>query len=196
MKRKMAKLHRQYSRLTVFERTELFLAAQARGDPDEMRALDDTCPAADVDAYLCRVFGLCQAACLLVIQLFASEVLVLTAYASLLQDAGAAPDAASDAADATSDTAATGPNTNGAQLPALLARQAALWRGFAAWCRDMRHDPSHALRAAPFGMDESDPAYYILHQQIQRFQAGLSPPDPDEVQQWHDIFAGFSPPKR
>ena len=171
MTAKTSRLHRRYPYLTLAERVQLHLSAQERGDLSELKALDWACLGADVPSYVARLLLLGGAACLLVVQLLAHETLLVKRLSDLAQD---------DATNPASDPA----------LLSLLRRQAALWRGFSAWCRDLGHDPRQVLLLAPLGPHENDPAYFVLHQHIACLDAcypHLSD-DPHQVQIWHDFF--------
>jgi hypothetical protein len=79
-------------------------------------------------------------------------------------------------------------------LRTILERQAAIWRGFAAWCRDVEHDPRQVLHFAPIGPDESDPAFFLVHAQIDMIESWSSDPqrpfpDPHKVDAWREVFA-------
>ena len=180
MNKRLELLYAHYPSLTAVERTELLLAAQQRGDQREIYVLDQTCPFADVEPYVNRLTLLEHAACLLVIQLLAREVLLVKKFEQLAGNTDAIPSPDPD-------------------LVSLLERQAAIWHGFAAWCHDIGHDPHQVLLMAPITQDESDPASFILHQQIERFEewdAGPGPLlfDPHQVQTWRDFFkALFNP---
>ena len=87
MTKRTNRLRRHYSRLTVFERVQLLLAAQERDDPLEIRTLDETCPGADLYLYIARMLALEHSACLLVVQLLAQALLLVTRHQALPNDA-------------------------------------------------------------------------------------------------------------
>jgi hypothetical protein len=110
---------------------------------------------------------------LLVVQLLAREVILAYRFAAHFKAPGASP-------------------PQDLELPSLHQRQAAIWSGFVACCHDIGHDPLRALVMAPIGLDEDEPAYYIIHQLIQRFESGPASSHPlhsAEVQMWRDLFA-------
>jgi hypothetical protein len=176
MMQRLNQLRRQYHKLTVYERTQLALAAKERGDLLEIYALDDSCPAADAHKYLTRMMALEHSATLLVIQLLAFNVLVMAKLVSLAQEqkAGATP--------AFDD-----------ELLPLLVQQAPVWHGFAAVCQDLGHDPRQVLRMAPLGKDERAPAFYVIHHLIEQLELLAEVEhgallDPDQVRTWRRLF--------
>ena len=180
MNKRLEVLYSHYPSLTAVERTELLLAAQQRGDRREIYVLDQTCPFSQVEPYVNRLTLLERAACLLVIQLLAREVLLVKKFEQLAAGTAAPPPPDPD-------------------LLSMLERQAAMWRGFAAWCQDIGHDPRQVLLMAPLAVDDSDPASFIIHQQIERFEKwseGSDPllDDPDQVQMWRVFFADMFNP--
>ena len=111
-------------------------------------------------------------ASLLAVQLLAGELLLVVKFTQPARESGS-DDAAADAA-----------------LEPLLASQLTLWRGFVQWCQDLGHDPRQVLRMAPLGLDERDPAFFILQLKIESLEA-CAPDflsDPDGVQQWRGYF--------
>jgi hypothetical protein len=172
MTHRIEKLRRHYPGLTLSQRTKLVLAAQARRDLHEIDTLDLTCPDGDLERYMLHLLVLERAAALLVVQLLAHAVLGIAKL-------GVAPDAppASD-------------------LAPLFRSQAAIWRGFVAWCQDSGLDPHHVLAMAPLGVDDGDLACFIVHQQIESLDAlpdddcGLF--DSGDVRTWRDFFARSS----
>jgi hypothetical protein len=170
MIKRLNQLRRQYHKLTLFERIRLFLAAYERGDLPEIYALDDSCPSADAEAYMGRILALERTACLLATQMLALDILVIQRFTSLAGEHS------------------TPPNSDPA-LVSLLKRQAALWRGFVAFCQLLEHDPRQVLRLAPIGLDKSHPAFFILHELIALLDRWAEDPDPDQVAQWQWLFA-------
>ena len=161
------RLRRAYRKLTPYERVALLLAAEEQDDWRELHALDDTCPTADLAPYVTQLLALQHAACLLVVQLLARELLLVAH--------GPAPD---------DDPA----------LVSLLQEGAAIWRAFVAWCGEMDHDPRQALRLAPIGRDGAEPARFIVDLLVERFETG-SPelsPGPDRERYWGYLFRGLS----
>ena len=180
MNKRIEELYASYPSLTAIERTELLLAAQERRDLKEIYVLDRTCRIADIEPYVMRLMLLERAASLLVIQLLAREVLLIKKFEQLAAGTAAPPPPDPD-------------------LLSMLERQAAMWRGFAAWCQDIGHDPRQVLLMAPLAVDDSDPASFIIHQQIERFEKwseGSDPllDDPDQVQMWRVFFADMFNP--
>ena len=165
MTAKTDKLRRAYGKLTPYERVALLLAAEERDDWRELHALEDTCPAADLPPYVTRLLALQHAACLVVVQLLARELL-LVAHAP-----------ASDG-----DPALLSP----------LQEECAMWRAFVAWCAELNHDPHQALRLAPIGRDDAEPARFLLDLLVERFETGSAElsPDPDRERYWGYLFRG------
>jgi hypothetical protein len=173
-------LRRYYDRLTAAERVNLFLGAQDRHDEAEMHALLETCPLKECLKCEGRLLALGHVAALLVNQLLACEVFIVHRFADLT---------AQPAADSDLDRS----------MQALLERQAAVWRGFVAWCQDVGHDPHQVMLLAPMGSDDHDPAFFVLHQAIEQIEAWASDPcnplvAPDKVETWHDLFTGLFRP--
>jgi hypothetical protein len=177
----MKQLRRGYPQLTVWERVQLFLAARERGDLSEANALDEACPRAHLPDYALRLGALQNAASFLVVQLLATNVLLLARLADL--PSGAPSDPAADP-----------------HLLSLLQRQAALWRAFVAYCQSHDHDPHQVLHLAPLGLDEGEPASLIVHQQLHILEAlpddlPTDPAhDPDQFLAWRNLFARAFPP--
>jgi len=177
MSARMKQLRRRYPQLTPWERVQLFLAARERGDLSEAAALDDACPPADLLDYTICLDLLQRAASLLVVQLLATNVLLLARLAD--HPPIPPPNLAADA-----------------QAVSLLQRQAAIWRGFVAYCRSAGHDPHQVLHLAPLGLDDADSAHFILHQQLEILDAlaADTADDPDLFQTWRDLFRrAFTP---
>jgi hypothetical protein len=174
MTKRLDKLQRGYPKLTVHERVELLLAAKERHDVRDAERLDGTCPSADLHPYIDRLLALQHSACILVVQLLARQVLLVRKFQDLVGDADPIPPPDPD-------------------LISILKGQAAIWRGFVAWCQDMRHDPRRVLLMAPLGLDGADPAYFIIQEQIACLEAlaqGMEALlDPDEIQMWQGLFA-------
>ena len=182
MMKKSDRLHRHYDKLTAVERVNLVLSAQERSDEAEVDALENACPTAQSLDYEGRVLGLASNTALLVIQLLACQVLLITKSADLEDAPGATPDPA---------------------LRSLLEREAAIWHGFAAWCRDVGHDPHQLLRFAPMGTDERDPAFFIIHDQIETIEGRAQDaagdtedpfPAPAKVHMWREVFTRLFQP--
>jgi hypothetical protein len=189
------KLQKHYGNLTVVERVNLVLAAQERGDETEVHALEDCCPVAKSIEYHERMLHLIAVASVLAVQLLAREVFIvarLSDLANARQNAkqNAKQNTKQDGANPTLD----GLDSNLAdddRLDLLLEQAAAAWLGFSAWCRDVGHDPHQVLRLAPVGLDDRDPAFFILHEQIElseRWPHRLLR-DPDRVEEWRAAFA-------
>jgi hypothetical protein len=221
MTRRSGVLRRHYTKLTVFERLQLALTALARRDLDHLRALDQTCPGADHDPYLTRLFTLQYAASLLVVQLLAHAVLLAHSPArrtrppptpppSPLSEppcpsdplprsdppppAGQAPPLPDRIPAPPDDPDADQP---GADRPtAIFHRQAALWRAFVAWCGELGHDPHQVLLMAPLIPDERDPAFRLIQTQIETFENlpnAAEPPDASDP--YPNLFkTTFTPP--
>jgi hypothetical protein len=173
--RKMNKLWRHYDKLTTVERVNLLLAAQERGDEAEANALENACPTAASVHYNARMIGLGHVASLLVAQLLACQVFLIAMLPDLPEGTGAA-------------------SVLRSRFRPLLEREAALWRGFLAWCQDVGHDAWQVLRLGPLGPDGRDPAFFLIHEQIEhierRAEDAQAPfPDPEKVKMWRDTFA-------
>ena len=170
-KKPIERLRRYYDRLSVVERVNLVMDAQDRDDLGEVDVLERACPVRQSFEYEGRVLALAHAATALVVQLLACDALIAARLPDLDTDPGA------EALPA---------------LRSLLARQSALWHGFAAWCRDLGHDPRQVLRLAPIGPDNRDPAYFLVHTQLALIEsgaAGVPVLDPEQIQSWRDTFA-------
>jgi len=185
------KLQKHYGNLTVVERVNLVLAARERGDEAEVIALEDRCPMAQSLEYHERMLHLIEAASILAVQLLAREVFIVARLSDLANARqNAKQNAKQDGANPTLD----GLDSNLAdddRLGLLLEQAAAAWLGFSAWCRDVGHDPHQVLRLAPMGLDDRDPAFFILHEQIElseRWPHRLLR-DPDRVEEWRTAFA-------
>ena len=173
-------LRRYYDRLTTAERVNLILDAQDRHDEAEVHALLDTCPLEECLKYEGRLLALGHVAALLVNQLLACEVFIVLRRADL------------------TDQPAADPDPDGA-LRRLLERQAAIWRGFVAWCQDVGHDPHQVMFLAPMGTDERDPAFFVIQQAIEQIEEWAHAPGhpliaPDKVETWHELFTGLFRP--
>jgi hypothetical protein len=174
--KKLETLRRYYHKLTPVERVNLVLEAQGRDDHTEVDVLEHACPVAQSAAYEGRVIVIADIATMMIIQLLACAVFVVTKTADLTREPDDAPSALDPA------------------LRSILERQAAIWRGFAAWCRDVEHDPRQVLHFAPIGPDESDPAFFLVHSQIDAIESWSGDPqnpfpDPHQVDMWREVFA-------
>jgi len=182
------KLRKHYDKFTVTERVNLVLAAQERGDEAEVHALENYCPITASLNYEGRILSLTQAASTLAVQLLARDVLVVKRFESLANTR-------KNAGQADANPPLDGPDiapaiANDDKLVLLLDQAAAIWFGFSAWCRDVGHDPHQVLRLAPMGSDDRDPAFFLIHQQIELFERsaqhllhGL-----DKVEMWRQLF--------
>jgi hypothetical protein len=180
--KRMDKLRRYYDRLTAVERVNLVLAARDRGDEDEVYQLENVCRAADSFEYESRVLYLGHMANIVVLQLLASEVFTVNMTRDVLDQPGANPGLEH-------------------KLMAHLERQAAVWCGFVAWCRDVGHDAHHVLHLAPIGLDERDPACFVVHGAIEQIESWAQDPhdtfpDPGRVQKWRELFAELFKPAK
>jgi hypothetical protein len=203
------KLRKDYHMLTVVERVNLVLAARERGDDAEVRALEEYCFSYKVDEYEMRMILLTHTASMLAIQLLAREALIFRRLADHInaQEDAPTPDRPHPDTTATPDrrhpdptaapdchhpdgTTAPEPVYGDEVLTSLLERVAATWLGFSAWCRDVGHDPHHVLRLAPIGWDDQDPAFFLIHQQIELSEKWAHEwiRDPDRVERWRDVF--------
>jgi len=183
------KLRKHYDKFTVTERVNLVLAAQERGDEAEVHALENYCPMAASLNYERRILSLTQAASMLAVQLLARDVLIVTRFdeylANTRKNAGQA-----DANPPLNDpdiAPATAPDD---KLVLLLDQAAALWFGFSAWCRDVGHDPHQVVRLAPMGPDDRDPAFFLIHQQIELLERSAQHllHSLDKVEMWRQLF--------
>jgi len=179
------RLRRHYGKLTTVERINLVLSAQERDDAEETQALEEHCRTIEALYYETRMLGLGHVAALLVVQLLACEVFLVNMCLHL-------PRAQEDGAIPSPDPALM------SRLQSQLERQAATWRGFTTWCQDIGHDPRQVLRLAPIGPDETDPACFIIRQQIEQIEKQIEHaiehaqdpfPDPDKVEMWRQMFA-------
>lgn len=173
-------LRRYYDRLTAAERVNLLLGAQDRHDEAETRALLDTCPFKECLKLEGRLLALGNVAALLVNQLLAYEVLIVVRLGDLTAQSAADPDL-------------------DRSLQRLLERQAAIWRGFVAWCQDVGHDPHQVMFLAPLGLDKRDPAFFVIRQAIEQIEEWAHAPAhpliaPDKVETWHEVFTGLFRP--
>jgi len=77
-------------------------------------------------------------------------------------------------------------------LVSLLKEGCAMWRAFVAWCAELNHDPHQALRLAPIGRDDAEPARFLLDLLVERFETGSAElsPDPDRERYWGYLFRG------
>ena len=183
------KLRKHYDKFTVTERVNLVLAAQERGDEAEVHALENYCPMTASLDYEGRILSLAHAASMLAVQLLARDVLVIVkqfeSLANTKKNAGQA-----DANPPLDDTDIAPATAIDDKLVLLLDQAAALWFGFSAWCRDMGHDPHQVVRLAPIGPDDSDPAFFLIHEQIElleRWGQHLLH-DPDKMEMWRQLF--------
>jgi len=173
--KKLETLRRYYHKLTPAERVNLVLEAQGRDDHTEVDVLEHACPIGQSAAYEGRVIVIADIAMFMIIQLLACAVFIVHLAADLARE----PDPPSDLDPA---------------LRTILGRQAAIWRGFSAWCHDVGHDPRRVLRFAPIGPDESDPAFFLVHSQIDAIESWSGDPqnpfpDPHQVDMWREVFA-------
>jgi len=193
------KLRQRYDTFTVVERVNLVLAAQERGDEEEVHALENYCPVAQSLEYEKRMLRLMHATSVLVVQLLAHEVLIGKRFDDLVNAArNAKQNAKHNAKGVAANPSLNDPDDNIArcnignddQLASLLERTAAIWHGFSAWCRDLGHDPHQVLRLAPMGPDDGDPAFFIVHQQIEYFERWAHDllHDLDEMETWRELF--------
>jgi hypothetical protein len=190
------KLRKRYAKLTATERVNLFLAAQERGDEAEAHALEHYCPMAASLDYEGRMLGLAQAASMLAVRLLAHDVLIVNKFESLANTRENAAQAGANPALDHSDIAPDTANDHKLGLVLLLGQAAAIWFGFSAWCRDVGHDPHQVLRLAPMGSDDRDPAFFLIHQQIELLerQAHHLLHDLDKVEMWRQLFTRTSQP--
>lgn len=182
-------MHRHYDKLTAVERINLALAAQQRGDKAELFALEDRCSMAQSVDYDYRWFALAQVTSVLVIQLLARQVLIVKRFASLAHRSLSISE---------TETHLTSFPDND-RLYWLLEQATAIWCGFVAWCQDVGHDPHLVLRLAPIGLDESNPAHFLIHHQIHQLEewatltcangADAPFPCPETIELWHTAFA-------
>ncbi|MCK4314828.1 MAG: hypothetical protein KAX24_03565 [Anaerolineae bacterium] len=182
------KLRKHYDKFTVTERVNLVLAAQERGDEAEVHALENYCPMTASLNYEGRILSLTQAASTLAVQLLARDVLVvkrLESLANTRENAGQA-----DANPPLNDPDIAPATAIDDKLALLLDQAAAIWFGFSAWCRDVGHDPHQVVRLAPMGPDDSDPAFFLIHQQIELFErwAQHLPHGLDKAEMWRQLF--------
>ena len=189
------KLRKHYDKFTVTERVNLVLAAQERGDEAEVHALENYCPLAASLNYEGRILSLTQAASMLAVQLLARDVLVIVkrfeSLANTRKNAGQAE--ANPPLDGPDVAPATAHDD---KLALLLDQAAALWFGFSAWCRDVGHDPHQVVRLAPMVPDDRDPAFFLIHQQIELLERSAQHllHDPDKVEMWRQLFTqAFQP---
>ena len=183
------KLRKHYDKFTVTERVNLVLAAQERGDEAEVHALENYCPMAASLNYEGRILSLTQAASTLAVQLLARDVLVVRRFDEYLANTR------KNDGQANANPPLDGPDiapaiANDDKLVLLLDQAAALWFGFSAWCRDLGHDPHQVVRLAPIGPDDSDPAFFLIHEQIElleRWGQHLLH-DPDKMEMWRQLF--------
>ena len=173
--KKLETLRRYYHKLTPAERVNLVPEAQERDDHTEVDVLEHACPVGQSAAYEGRVLAIVDIATLMIVQLLACSVFIVHLAADLAREPDPPP--ALDPA-----------------LRSILGRQAAIWRGFSAWCRDVGHDPRQVLHYAPIGPDESDPAFFLVHAQIDMIESWPSDPqhpfpDPHQVDMWRQVFA-------
>ena len=185
------KLRKHYDKFTAVERVNLVLTAQERGDEAEVRALENYCPMTQSLDYEGRILALALAASTLAVQLLAREVLAVKRLDDLVS---AADNAKQNAKQNAANPALAGLDANIAdddQLVSLLEQAAAIWFGFSAWCRDLGHDPHQVLRLAPIGSDDGDPAFFLIHQQIEYSEKWAQDllHNPDKMEGWRQLFA-------
>jgi hypothetical protein len=154
------RLHRHYDKLTTVERINLALAAQQRGDETELFTLENRCSMAQAIDYDYQWFALAQVASVLVIQLLARQVLIVKRFTTLARTSPATVETGAHPASFPDDDS----------LYWLLEQATAIWRGFVAWCQGAGHDPNLVLRLAPIGLDESNPAHFVIHHQIHQLE--------------------------
>jgi hypothetical protein len=165
-------LRRHYDKFTVPERDKLLLAALARGDWDQVRALVERCPDAAALSHLWNTLVLSRIAGQLVIRILACDALF---YRCLAPNSQAQRD---------------GQSTSAAPDPLLLQRgAAAAWFGFVAWCKATGYDPHQLLNLALLGSEETNPARDLVDLQLQRFVCWETHLDPLQVDRWHVAFA-------
>ena len=182
------KLRKHYDKFTVTERVNLVLAAQERGDEAEVHALENYCPMTASLNYEGRILSLTQAASTLAVQLLARDVLVVKRFESLANTRKNAGQA--DANPPLNDPDIAPATATDDKLVLLLDQAAAIWFGFSAWCRDVGHDPHQVVRLAPMGPDDSDPAFFLIHEQIElleRWGQHLLH-NPDKAEMWRQLF--------
>ncbi len=187
------KLRKRYATFTLVERVNLILAAQERGDEDEIRALQSYCSQAQSLACETRILALALAASTVAVQLLAREVLTVKRIEDLAnpremtrqdgESAQAVP--ANPVPDALDLDVA-----DDDKLASLLGQAAAIWHGFSAWCRDLGYDPHLVLRLAPIGPDDASPAFFIVHQQIEYAEKWAREvlTDLDQMETWRELF--------
>ena len=177
-------LRRYYDKLTSGERLNLVLVARERGDEAEVFALENVCHFADIINYERRVLALAHVATFVVIRLLASEVLAVNMLHRLPDEPAAGPDLER-------------------KLMSQLERQATIWLAFVAWCRDAGHQARQVLRLAPIVLDDREPAFFVVHQAIDLIEAWARDtegsdtpfPDPDQIQEWYDLFTDLARPE-
>jgi len=177
--RRVSPFHRWYRKLALAERVYLALAAYERGDAGEVYALIDKCRSADLVGYGCALFALGFTASIVVVRLLASEVLTVKLYEDLAGQPGADP-------------------ALERKLVSLLERRAAMWCGFATWCRDQGHNPRRVLHMAPLGLDERDPVFFIVQNTIDYIESQTQDPHgfvptPEQVGEWYAVFDDLFP---
>ena len=177
--RRVSPFHRWYRKLALAERVRLALAAYERGDAGEVYGLINTCRPADLRDYGNSLFALGFTASVVVVRLLASEVLTVKLYEDLADQPGANP-------------------ALERKLVSLLERRAAMWSGFAEWCRGHGHNPRRVLHMAPLGLNERDPAFFIVQNTIDYIESQAQDPhgpvpDPEQVREWRDMFDNLFP---
>ena len=171
-----------YEWLTPGERLNLVLAACERGDQDDIRDLENTCTKDNIYDFYRYLVQLTCVTSLVVIQMLARTIIVNHILTDLTDESDASP-------------------KRQQALMSYLGQEAAIWRGFVAWCRELGQDPRQLLRLAPFAWDKGDPTFSIIHQEIDMIDAWADNPehllpDPEQVQQWRDTFASLFRPVR
>ena len=173
------RLRRYYYHLTPSERIGLLLEAEKRGDAVETASLLENCTLEECLKCEAHILRLQHVAAFLVVQLLSRQALITSSLASLTIAATSDP----------------GPKPlTPPHLASQLEQESAIWRGFSAWCRDEGHDPYHVLSLAPLGQDDQDPAYFVVHEQIEQIEewATLDPPpfhNPHKVNVWYTAFS-------
>jgi hypothetical protein len=214
MTRRSGVLRRHYTKLTVLERLQLGLAALARRDLEQLRALDQTCPGADHAPYLARLLTLQYAASLLVVQLLAHALLLAHSSARHTHPPRSPQPTSQSQPPRPSDplprSTAAAPNKQAPpfadrvptplddssvhrsardRATAILHRQAALWRAFVAWCGELGHDPRQVLLMAPLIPDKRDPVYCLVQtliETIENLPSVTAPPNQSDP--FPDLF--------
>ena len=168
------RLYPFYDKLTLAERLGLSLAAYERRDVREILHIMDNCPDEDLVDYVTNVLHLGIVVSYTVIQLLARQFINTSMCYRCADQPGADPGLKNRLADS-------------------MVRQAAIWGGFVAWCRDHGHKPRRVLHLLPVPWDERDPACFVLQWTIECAESlsqasGGSIPDPELVQKYRHMF--------